>query len=404
MVVRRTRACGQRDGFVSATDFDIVVIGAGIAGASAAAQLAQTRRVLVLEREGQPGYHSTGRSAALFSAIYGSPAVRALSRASRDFLYAAPPSFSEAPLVKARGALYVATAEQLAALDAFAALPDVAPATRRLSTGEALRLCPMLKPESAAAAIIEPDAADVDVHSLHQGYLRLLRERGGVLMTDRPVLALERRGGQWRVSCGSETFGAPIVINAAGAWADTVAALAGVEPVGLQPMRRTAVLVDPPEGCDVDAWPMVIDIDEQFYFKPDAGLLLLSPADETAVEPCDAQADEWDVATAVARVETATTLQVRRVKHRWAGLRSFVADRTPVVGYAPDAEGFFWLAGQGGYGIQTGPAMAETACALALGREIPARLGALGVDARDLAPERLLGAPEQAQRVTGAAS
>ncbi|MBS0294768.1 MAG: FAD-binding oxidoreductase [Proteobacteria bacterium] len=404
MVVRRTDVCGERDGFVSATDFDIVVIGAGIAGASAAALLAQTRRVLVLERESQPGYHSTGRSAALFSAIYGSPGVRALSRASRDFLYAPAPGFAEAPLVKPRGALYIASRDQVPALDVFSALPDIAPATRAVDTAEALRLCPILREDYAVRAVLEPDAADVDVHSLHQGYLRMLRARGGVVATDREVERLERRGGRWRVTANGETYSAPIVINAAGAWADVIAGLAGVAPVGLQPMRRTAVLVDPPEGVSVEAWPMVIDIDEQFYFKPDAGQLLLSPADETPVDPCDAQADEWDVATAVARVEEATTLQVRRVAHRWAGLRSFVADRTPVVGYAPDAEGFFWLAGQGGYGIQTGPAMAETACALVLGREIPARLAALGVDARDLAPERLLGEPETAQRVTGAAS
>jgi D-arginine dehydrogenase len=157
-----------------------------------------------------------------------------------------------------------------------------------------------------------------------------------------------------------------------------------------------------PAGQDPSPWPSMIDANEQFYFKPDAGLLLLSPADETPVDPCDAQADEWDVATAVARVETATTLQVRRIKHRWAGLRSFVADRTPVVGYAPDAEGFFWLAGQGGYGIQTGPAMAEAACALVLGRDIPSRLADLGVEARDLAPERLQAV--DLQRVTGASS
>ena len=179
------------------------------------------------------------------------------------------------------------------------------------------------------------------------------------------------------------------MVNAAGAWADEIAGLAGVAPIGLQPMRRTAILVEPPPGAEIDDWPMVIDADESFYFKPDAGLLLVSPADETPMAPCDVQPDEWDVAVAVDRVETATTLKITRVKHRWAGLRSFVADRTPVAGYDPDAPGFFWLAGQGGYGIQTAPALSRLAAALVLDLPIPAGLVAHGVNAADLAPARL---------------
>ena len=197
---------------------------------------------------------------------------------------------------------------------------------------------------------------------------------------------------------GGTSFAAPVVVNAAGAWADVVAELAGARPIGLQPMRRTALLVDPPEGVRIDDWPMVIDVEETFYFKPDAGLLLLSPADETPSPPCDAQPEALDVAVAIDRVQTATTLEVRRVRHRWAGLRSFVADRAPVAGWDPEAAGFFWLAGQGGYGIQTAPAMARTAAALLQNEALPGDLVDAGVDPRALSPERLQGPVSKAAR------
>jgi D-arginine dehydrogenase len=367
----------------------VIVIGAGMAGVSAAAVLAERLSVVVIERESQPAYHSTGRSAALFSAIYGGEAVRALSRGSQAFLYEPPAGFAEAPLVRRRGSLYIARADQAAAFEAFASPPDVAAAVRRLEPSEALALCPILRPDQAAFAALEPDSADVDVHALHQGYLRRLRAGGGRLLTDHAVEALERTPAGWRVRTGGTSFAAPVVVNAAGAWADVVADLAGARPIGLQPMRRTALLVDPPEGVRVDDWPMVIDVEETFYFKPDAGLLLLSPADETPSPPCDAQPEALDVAVAIDRVQTATTLEVRRVRHRWAGLRSFVADRAPVAGWDPEAAGFFWLAGQGGYGIQTAPAMARTAAALLQNEALPGDLVDAGVDPRALSPERL---------------
>jgi D-arginine dehydrogenase len=379
---------------VTGNDFDVVVIGAGIAGSSVAARLAETLRVAVLERESQPGYHSTGRSAALFSEIYGAEPVRALSRASRSFLFAPPSGFSETSLVKPRGALYIATAEQRAGLAAFTAAADVALHTRALTGRQACNLCPILRVEQIDGALVAPNAADVDVHALHQGYLRLLRQRGGVLLTNCAVQGLRRDGGAWTLATSDAVWRAPVVVNAAGAWADTIAAMAGVAPIGLQPMRRTALLVDPPEDESIGRWPFVIDIGEKFYFKPDAGSLLLSPADETPSEPCDAQPDEWDVALAVDRVESITTLKVARVKHKWAGLRSFVSDRVPVVGPDPDAPGFFWLAAQGGYGIQTCPAIADAAAALLQGRPLPEDLTAAGVDARDLAPGRFRAAPE----------
>jgi D-arginine dehydrogenase len=367
---------------------DIIVVGAGIAGASVAAHLAETRRVVVIEREDRPGYHSTGRSAALFTEIYGNPSIRALTRASRTFLFEPPAGFTDGSLTHPRGCLYIATAAQLESLREFASLPDVLPATRRVDGAEAQALCPVLRDEYVAGALYEPDSSDIEVHALHQGYLRLFRRREGRLLTNAPVEALERAGHGWTVRAGGETLTAAVIVNAAGAWADEVAALAGIARVGLTPRRRTAVLVDPPPGVSVTRWPFVNDIDEQFYFKPEAGSLFLSPADETPTEPGDAQPDEWDIAAAVERVEMATTLQIKRLKARWAGLRTFSPDRTPVVGYSREIEGFFWLAGQGGYGIQTAPALSRAAAALVQELPLPDDLTAAGVDAAHLSPER----------------
>lgn len=352
---------------------DILIIGAGIAGASAAAELSRTHRVILLERESMPAYHSTGRSAALFSEIYGSAPVRALSRASREFLFNPPPGFTEHPLVKRRGSLYVASDAQLAELEAFVGNPDVQQAVHRITAKEALRLCPILRPEYVRAAVIEPDASDVDVHALHEGYLRLFRSRGGTLVTDANVQTLEHRNGRWHAATGAGAFSAPVVIDAAGAWADDVARKAGAKMQAIQPMRRTALLIELPAGQNPDPWPMTIDIEETFYFKPDAGLLLISPADETLVDPCDVQPEELDIAIAVDRVEKATTLKINRIRKKWAGLRSFGPDRAPVIGFDPDCAGFFWLAGQGGYGIQTAPAAAALTAALIRNEALPAQ-------------------------------
>ncbi len=367
---------------------DIIVVGSGIAGASVAALLAATRSVILLEGEPRPGYHSTGRSAALFSEIYGNAVIRALSRASREFLYRPPAGFCESPLVKTRGSLFIATAAQRPALDEFAALPDVAPETRPLSAAEARALCPALREDYVAAAVLEPNSADIDVHGLHDGYLRECRRRGGRVVCDAPVQVLDFAAPYWNIATGGTTFSAPIVVNATGAWADDLARRAGIEPLGLVPMRRTAMLMDIPEGSGAAAWPMVIDIDEQFYFKPDAGSLLLSPADETPASPGDVQPEEWDVAVAVDRIQTATTLDIRVLKRRWAGLRTFATDRAPVVGFSNGAPGFFWLAGQGGYGIQTAPALSSAAAALILGKGLPDELTQLGVRESDLSPSR----------------
>ena len=373
------------------TDTDIIVIGAGIAGASVAAHLAETQRVILTEREDRPGYHSTGRSAALFTEIYGNSLIRALTRASRPFLFTPPPPFAESPLTRPRGCLYIATTRQLGSLGKFAALPDIAPATRPVSTADARILCPVLREDYLAGALLEPDSSDIDVHALHHGYLRLFRSRNGRILNSAPVHALERTGGGWTVRAGAESLTARIIVNAAGAWADEIASLAGIARVGLVPLRRTAVLVDPPPGMGVNSWPFVNDIDEQFYFKPEGGSLFLSPGDETPAKPGDAQPDEWDVATAVDRVQSATTLQIDRLKARWAGLRTFATDRTPVVGFSHQAEGFFWLAGQGGYGIQTAPALSRAAASLALGLPLPEDLLQAGVRIEEMSPSRFIG-------------
>jgi D-arginine dehydrogenase len=370
---------------------DIIILGAGIAGASAAYELASTHRVLLLEREPQPGIHSTGRSAAIFSEIYGNAVVRALSRASRDFLFAPPPGFADTPLVSPRATLFVAPPEQIEALRAMRADADVAAGTVPMSTDEALARVPILARERVAEALFEPGASDIDVNGLHQGFLRGFKARGGRLLCDVRIDALDRKSAAWRVVAGDAVYEAPILVNAAGAWADEVARLAGVAPIGIEPKRRTVVLLDAPKEHDIRAWPLTIDADETFYFKPDAGRLLLTPADETPSPPCDAQPDEMDVALAIDRFETFTTMRVRRVAHKWAGLRSFAADRTPVVGFDDTARGFFWLAGQGGYGMQTSSAMARTAAALVRGEDVPPDIRAEGVTAAALAPARLRG-------------
>jgi D-arginine dehydrogenase len=369
--------------------FDVLIIGAGIAGASLAASLPAGLRVALIEREAQPGYHSTGRSAALFSQIYGPAPVRALSRASRAFLFDPPPDFTATRLVAPRGALYIARPDQRASFETMAALPDVAAGARIVDVAEASRLSPLLRDGYVGQALFEEAARDIDVNALHQGYLRRFRARGGELRLDNGVSALERARSLWRVRTAAGDMESPILVNAAGAWADHVGAMAGAAPIGLTPRRRTVVRVEGGGEPHVVASAMTIDIDEAFYFKPDAGLLLLSPADEAAVDACDAQPEEIDVAVAIDRVERATTLTVRRVRAKWAGLRSFVEDRRPVVGFDPALPGFFWLAGQGGYGIQTAPAMGRLAAALIRGEAAPNDLMDSGLNLSDIAPERL---------------
>jgi D-arginine dehydrogenase len=369
---------------------DFLIIGGGIAAASVGYWLAPHGRVLLLERESQPGYHSTGRSAALFMESYGTPQVRALTMASRAFLQAPPDGFSEHPVLSPRGAMMVATHGQDELLaEHWKVLRAMTPLGRLLDAIQACTLVPALRPERVLGAVYEPDAADMDVHAIHQGYLRGLRRAGGQLVCDAEVSALERVGDAWRVQAGGVSYEAPIVLNAAGAWADVVAARAGVRPIGLQPCRRSAFIFAPPEGVDTAAWPMTAGLDEGWYFKPDAGMLLGSPANADPVEPQDVQPEELDIALAMHRIEEMTTLTMRRPTRTWAGLRSFVADGDLVGGFDDHAPGFFWVAAQGGYGIQTSAAMGEACAALARGLPLPERIAGFGLTAEMLSPRRL---------------
>jgi D-arginine dehydrogenase len=373
-------------------EYDFVIVGAGIAGVSVAYHLSPHARVLILERENAAAYHTTGRSAALHSETYGSAEIRAITVASGRFYRNPPAGFADHPVLTPRGALIVGRADPSAALDkAQADYAALVPSVRRIDRAEALKLQPLLRPEAAeGGGVLEPEADDMDVAAIHGGFLRGARAAGCALRLSAELTALERQAGRWSIKLrDGEIVSATNVVNAAGAWADVVGGLAGARTIGLVPKRRTAFTFDAPAGLDIAALPMTIDFDESFYFKPEVGQFLASPADETPSPPCDAQPEEMDIAIAVDRIESATTLSIRRIKNRWAGLRSFVADKNLVVGYDPAVQGFFWLAGQGGYGIQTAAAAGRLAAALALERGMPEDIAALGVAETALSPTRL---------------
>ena len=378
-------------------DCDFLVVGAGMAGASAAYELAgragpEGARVVILEREEVPAYHSTGRSAAIYTESYGHRVIRALTAASRPFFEHPPLGFAEHPLLAPRGVLHLGRSDQGAAVqELFAACRGLSLGLSLLDGTEARRLVPVLAPGYAAAAVFEPDARDMDVHAIHQGFVRGFKARGGTLVTDAEVQTLEHRKGRWRANTRAGSFTAGVVVNAAGGWADAVAEAAGLRPLGLVPKRRTMIVFDPPDGVDCADWPVTIDVDETFYFKPDAGRIMASPADETPIPPSDVQPEELDVAVTVDRIETATTLRVGTIPRKWAGLRSFFPDKVPAVGPHQDAPSFHWLAGQGGYGIMTAPAMGRWAAALAVGDGLPGDLRDLGLSFDDMVPARLAG-------------
>jgi D-arginine dehydrogenase len=367
---------------------DCIVIGAGIAGSSVAASLAAHASVAVLEAEPHAGYHATGRSAALYSALYGNATIRALTRASLGYFLTPSQGMVKQALLRERHTLFLVGAGQEGRVDGFMADADVRERVSALTADEVIGRVPLLQRDRVAGALLDTTSADIDVDLLHQGFLRRARAAGAAVQLDTRLLGLEREGAGWRAHTAAGSYRAGLVVNAAGAWADEVAAMAGIAAVPLQPLRRTAVLIDLPEGVDATLWPAVVAIDESQYFKPDAGLLLISAADETPSPPCDAQPEELDVAIAVDRFETLTGRPVRRVRHRWAGLRVFSPDRSPVVGFEPSAPGFFWCAGQGGYGIQTSPALGRVAAALALGQPLPADVVDAGITPDVLAVQR----------------
>lgn len=372
--------------------FDIIIIGAGMAGASVAAEVSGGARVLLLEREEEPGFHSTGRSAAAYIPSYGydNIGLRVLTSCSFDFLMDTPEHFQPKTLLHRRGLLSLCPPDDVSGLDQHLAhLQEGIPNIVKVDHKDIRRHLPIVKDDYAVAGWYEPDVFDMDVHALHEGYVRTLRQQGGRLISKVLITAVEHRESLWCLETAEGSYSAPLLVNAAGAWSDEVAELAGVVPIGLMPLRRTAILLDPPAGCDLSGWPLVVASDGSFYLKPDAGLILVSPADEHPSPACDAQAEELDIAYAVHYAEQALQLEVRRVKHSWAGLRNFVADRTPVIGFAPDAEGFFWIAGQGGHGIQTAPAAARLAASLLLGESLPSDLAQAGFDPAWVSPQRL---------------
>ena len=370
---------------------DFIIIGGGIAGASTGFWLSQHARVIVLERESHPAYHSTGRSAALYTAAYGTPQVRALTQASREFFDAPPGGFCEHPLLTPRGEMTVDFTGDPAELNnQYLSAKATVAEMQLLSADEACARLPILRREKVHGAIYDPTASDIDTDALHQGYLRGIRRNKGEVHTDSEVLSLTRNAeGMWQVQTNNQTFSAPIIINAAGAWADKIGELAGAKSLGLQPKRRAAFIFAGPEGVDIHHWPMLVSLDESFYMKPDAGMFLGSPANADPVEPHDVQPEELDIAMGIYQIEEATTLTIRRPTRTWAGLRSFVTDGDLICGFDQHVPGLFWVAAQGGYGIQTAAATSELAAALLTRQPIPDHLQAHGVNADAVRPERL---------------
>jgi len=362
---------------------DIIVIGGGIAGISAAAECARAgANVTVLESEPQIGYHATGRSAAIFIRNYGNATLRALNAVAEP-IFEQPGEISDKPILSPRGELMIASEEELSVLDAYL---DGAVGVERLTGREAAEIVPILRPECIAGAMIERDARGIDVDLLLQGYARMLRGRGGRIVTGAAVQSLQHKAGQWRVETAQGSFTAPTIVNAAGAWADEVTAMAGLPRLGLTPYRRSAAIIPAPEGHDTEHWPIFGSIAETWYAKPEAGKLMVSPADEDPVDPHDAWPEDMVLAEGLHRFEQAVTHEVTRLEHSWAGLRTFAPDRTPVAGFDSRSNGFFWLAGQGGYGVQTAPALSRLSAALLTGRapEIDAATRAA------LAPDRFI--------------
>ncbi len=367
---------------------DAIVIGGGIAGVSAAARLAERdMAVTLVEAEKTLAYHTTGRSAALYFENYGHPDVRSLSKASLSFFQDPDEGTADAPLLTDRGALMVASESRVAELLDQAATAE-AQGTRAdvIDTESAVEMVPALRPEAAALGLYEPGAADMDVAAIHQAFVRLARQHGAEIVTSLRVSAIEA-GPPWKVTAGDVTIEADVIVNAAGAWCDEIAASAGLPPIGIVPKRRTAFMVSAPD--DAAEWPLVAEITHDWYFKPDGSQLLCSPADETPSPPCDARPEEIDIAIAIERINGATTLGIRSVRSSWAGLRSFVPDGSMVIGPEPGTDGFFWLAGQGGTGIQTAPGAAQLIADLVSYGHISSELASFGIDPAAFSPERL---------------
>jgi D-arginine dehydrogenase len=372
---------------MSAITCDVLVVGGGIGGVSIGAALAPERRVLLIEAEAQLAYHSTGRSAAVYLPSYGGQVVRALTVASRARYDELSLERGEALLLP-RPLLWLAVDD--ASERAVKTVADESGALQLIDAAEAIAMCPALRPERIRGAGVDAGGMEIDAAGLHDAYLRRLRRAGGTVLRSAPLRQISRHGGGWRIVAGGDVIQAGTVVDAAGAWADEVAARAGVTRLGLSPKRRSA-FISPVHGdfTDRPRWPLVNDGLERWYFKPDGGGVLVSPADETPSEPCDAKPDELEIARAIEEINEVTTLGLRSVSHAWAGLRSFVADREPVVGSRAQDPGFFFFAGQGGYGLQMGPALADLGASILLTGTVPPRLEEVGLSAAAVGPDRL---------------
>ena len=366
-------------------NFDIIVIGAGIAGASVAAHLAETKRVLILEMEDRPGFHTTGRSAATFEPNYGPPSMLVFTRASSGFFVDPPQGFTEGPLLVPRSSLFFEAEGQHAFTKKLLASGS---GLEELSEAQALKLFPILREGYAKRIFLDSRTGDLDVDLLHRGYLKLFKSRGGQLLTNAAVETILRAGHAWEVITPQGIFEAEILVNAAGAWGDVAAIKAGVKPVALQPKRRSIGVI-PVDGIPgVADFPLVTDVGETWYAKPQSGKMMVSSADATPVDPHDAYADDMAIAEGIERLMTATTIEVNQLDHSWGGLRTFAPDGSPVIGFDPYTEGFFWLVGQGGYGIQSAPALSRAAAALVLGENPPQDVMDAGLMIADVSPDR----------------
>ncbi|MBL4801183.1 MAG: FAD-binding oxidoreductase [Emcibacter sp.] len=371
---------------------DFIIIGGGIAGASAGYELCKKGRVVILEKESQLAYHTTGRSSAIFQLGYnkGDVLLHILVKSSEDFLRHPPEGFAAHPLLTPRCLIHVATVDTQDTLDdLYRKLTDIDVKVDYIDGAEALRLLPVLASEYQGRALMEHGTADIDVNGLHEGYLRAIKASGGDIVTGAEVTGLTRKDNQWQVTTSAGCYQAPVVINAAGAWVDQIAALAKISPIEIRPMRRTVIMVTPPEEICLDDWPLVMDTAHKYYFKPDRGKILMTPGDEKYVAPCDVQPEELDIAYGAYYLERATNLKVDKIDRSWAGLRNKVTDGHPVVGFDPEQAGFFWLAGQGGFGIKTSPAMGRIVASLIEGAGLPQDMIDLGLTEEQISVRRI---------------
>jgi D-arginine dehydrogenase len=367
---------------------DFLIIGGGIAGVSAAARLAPHGRTIVLEAEEAFGYHSSGRSAAYYHFGIGDSVVRGMTAFSRP--YFKTKNHIGADLSCQSPALFIASPDMLDALSSLEQnMRRFSDLIRRVGESEIKNLVPVLKcgGDNIVAGVLDHTARRLDSEAMQQGYRAQVKEHGGACKTNSRVVEISREGSDWVVTTQSGVrYAAPIIVNAAGAWCDEIARLADVKPLGLHPLRRTMICFDPPSGHDVRNWPFTKTVVDDFYMLPESGRLLACPVDEVPTAPTDAQPEEYDIALAASKVEDYTNIPIRRIDQSWAGLRTFTKNRVPVAGFAPDADGFFWLAGQGGYGLQTAPAMSVITEALITGMEWPEGLTKWGVNAEVVAP------------------